>query len=120
MKVIVTAETQLLDGAVDGRFGRCKYFIKADVDTLEHEAFENPGISATGGAGIQAAQFVAHKDVSAVISGNFGPKAFQALNTAGIKMYTAHARSVREAIEDYKKGRLTEVASPTAAEHSGI
>jgi predicted Fe-Mo cluster-binding NifX family protein len=120
MKVIVTAQTKNMDGPIDGRFGRCQFFIKADIDTFEHEAFENPALTASGGAGIQAAQFVAHNDVKAVISGNFGPKAYQTLEAAGIKMYSAHTRTVREALEDFKKGALPAISSATAPEHSGI
>ncbi|MDQ7825367.1 MAG: NifB/NifX family molybdenum-iron cluster-binding protein [Candidatus Eremiobacteraeota bacterium] len=120
MKVAVTSQAQDINGQVDARFGRCQFFIIADPATLEYEAFENPAITASGGAGIQAAQFVAHKGVDAVISGNFGPKAHQTLVAAGVKMYSAHTRTVREALEDYRKGTLPSVSSPTAAEHSGL
>jgi len=120
MKVAVTAQTRSIDGPVDGRFGRCQFFIIADSISGEHEIFENPALSAGGGAGIQAAQFVANKGVEVVISGNFGPKAYQTLQAAGIKMYSAHTRTVLQALEDYKSGTLSAISSPTAAEHSGI
>ncbi|MHC9540066.1 MAG: NifB/NifX family molybdenum-iron cluster-binding protein [Vulcanimicrobiota bacterium] len=120
MKVAVTAQTGSIDSPVDGRFGRCQFFITVDSITGEHEIFENPALSAGGGAGIQAAQFVANKGVEVVISGNFGPKAYQTLQAAGIKMYSAHTRTVQQALEDYKSGTLSAISSPTAPEHSGI
>ena len=44
MKVCVTSEGNNLDSKVDPRFGRCQYFIIADIDTLAFEAVQNPNI----------------------------------------------------------------------------
>jgi len=109
-----------MDSQIDGRFGRCQFFVIVDTVSGQHEVFENTALSAGGGAGIQAAQFVANKKADFVISGNFGPKAYQTLKAAGIRMYSAHTRTVTDALEDYRSGKLSEVSSPTAPEHSGI
>lgn len=60
MKVCVSAATGSLEAQVDSRFGRCQYFVFVDSETLEFEAVRNTAASATGGAGIQAAQTVAN------------------------------------------------------------
>ncbi|MCK5535127.1 NifB/NifX family molybdenum-iron cluster-binding protein, partial [bacterium] len=59
MKICITAQGDNLDSMVDSRFGRCRYFIVVDSDTLEFEAIQNPNTETTGGAGILSAQLIA-------------------------------------------------------------
>jgi predicted Fe-Mo cluster-binding NifX family protein len=120
MKLIITTASSSIDAAFDQRFGRCAYFLVIDSETMHWEAFPNPGIDAPGGAGTRAAQFAVDKQVSAVISGNFGPNASSALNAAGISMYMNKTQgSVRDIIASFKAGQLTQVNAPTVkASHS--
>ncbi|MFA5093112.1 MAG: NifB/NifX family molybdenum-iron cluster-binding protein [Candidatus Omnitrophota bacterium] len=120
MKICITAESTTLDSKVDPRFGRCKYFIVVDTDTLEFEAIENPNIDSMGGAGIQSAQLVATKQVKAVLTGNVGPNAFQTLQAAGIEIFTNASGTIKEAVEKYKKGEFKAVTGPSVGSHSGI
>jgi predicted Fe-Mo cluster-binding NifX family protein len=113
MKIVLSATSPSLDSAVDPRFGRGAYLLVVDTTTLEFEAHPNPGVSASGGAGIQAAQFVAEQKAEAALSGNFGPNAFEALKEAGISMYTYGAsRTVREAIQNLQAGQLEQAGTP--------
>jgi len=120
MKICITSEGNTLDSKVDGRFGRCQYFIIVDTQTLEFEAIQNPNIEAMGGAGIQSAQLVASKQVKAVLTGNVGPNAFQTLQAAGINIFTNASGTVKEAIEKYKKGEFKSVSGPSVASHFGM
>jgi predicted Fe-Mo cluster-binding NifX family protein len=87
-----------------------------DVNTLEWNAHPNPGASASGGAGTQAAQHVAHQSVQAAVSGDFGPNAYNALDAAGIAMYLlGSVQTVREAVERFKAGQLNQAGAPTLA-----
>lgn len=106
MKICITAQGDNLDSMVDSRFGRCRYFIVVDSDTLEFEAIQNPNTETTGGAGILSAQLIAEKQVKAVLSGNIGPNAFQTLQAAGIEIITGVSGKVKEVIEQYKQGKL--------------
>ena len=118
MKIILTATTPSIDSNVDPRFGRGAYFIVADPDTLEWQAHANPAVGASGGAGTQAAQLVANQKVEAVISGDFGPNAYNALQAAGIAMYLFGASTtVKQAIEQFKAGQLVRVDMPTGPGH---
>jgi predicted Fe-Mo cluster-binding NifX family protein len=120
MKIILTASSPEIDSSVDPRFGRGAYFLIVDPETLDWQAKPNPGKSASGGAGIRAAQFVSEQGCSAVISGDFGPNAFEALSEAGISMYTFGTyRTVLEAIDGFKSGQLKLLNSPTRPEHAG-
>jgi predicted Fe-Mo cluster-binding NifX family protein len=120
MKIILTATSPSIDSSVDARFGRGANLIVVDPDTLEWQAHPNPGVGASGGAGTLAAQFAANQHASAVISGDFGPNAFNALQAADISMYLyGTSTTVKEAIEQFKAGELERVGAPTGqARHS--
>ena len=120
MKVAVSSTGKDLDANIDPRFGRCAYFIIIDPESMDHEAFENQSAMLGGGAGIQASQFVASKGAEVVITGNCGPNAMRTLEAAGIKVITGCSGTVREAIEDFKNGKLSPTSEPTVGEHFGI
>jgi len=120
MKAAICSAGSTLDSPFDPRFGRCAYFVIVDTDTLEFTADPNPGATMGQGAGVVAAQLVCARGVEAVVAGNFGPNAFQALASAGIRVYTCAAATVRQALEELKKGALPAVGSPTVASHFGM
>jgi len=113
MKICITSEGTTLDSKIDPRFGRCRYFIIADTDTMAFQAIENASTQASGGAGIQSGQLMASNLVKAVLTGNVGPNAFQTLQAAGIEIFTGVAGTVREALERYKEGALKKTQAPT-------
>jgi len=119
MKIAVSSTGPDLSAQVDPRFGRCQYFIVVDSDSMEFEAISNPSISASGGAGIQAAQLVAGKGVEAVLTGNCGPNAFSTLQAAGIEIITGANGIVKDAIEQYKAGQLKPTTQPTVGAKFG-
>jgi len=115
MKVVVSAMGSELEAAVSPVFGRCPYYVFVDTDNMQFEAVSNPAISAPGGAGIQAAQFVVERGVQAVLTGNVGPNAFNVLQAAGVPAYTVTGGAVREAVEAYKAGKLPGMAGPNSS-----
>ncbi|MDY6855299.1 MAG: NifB/NifX family molybdenum-iron cluster-binding protein [Thermodesulfobacteriota bacterium] len=121
MKICVTASGEGLDAKIDPRFGRCQYFTIIDLDTMEFESLQNSSIGASGGAGIQAAQFVANKGVDLVLTGNVGPNAYNTLEAADICVITGVAGEVRQAVDDYKSGKLQQpIPGPSVGAHSGM
>ena len=104
MKIAVSATGPALDAEVDPRFGRCRYYIIADTEMDEFEAVDNSSATATGGAGISAAQKIVRKGVKAVLTGNCGPKAHQVLSSAGIRVITGVSGRIKDAIASYKLG----------------
>lgn len=120
MKIAVTSTGPTLDDMMEARFGRCPYFLIIDLETMEFEAPENPNIALGGGAGIQSAQLMAEKGVSAVLTGNCGPKALQIFGAANIQVITGVTGQVRQAVEQYKSGALSSTTTPDVQSHFGM
>ena len=87
---------------------------------MQFEAIPNLAAGATGGAGIQAAQTIANKGAKALVTGNVGPNAFQALSAAGIDIITGASGTVREAVEKFKRGEFNKTGAPTVGGHFGM
>jgi predicted Fe-Mo cluster-binding NifX family protein len=118
MKIILSTIAPNIESQVDPRFGRGAYLLVVDTNTMEVESHLNPGVNAAGGAGIQAAQFAASQKAQAVVSGDFGPNAFDALQAADIAMYLYDdCRTAADAVERFKSGQLQKVGSPTQSGH---
>ena len=110
MKVIITATEPHKGAKVDARFGRCAFFMFTDQNTQSWESHPNPAMDAPGGAGTRAAQFITELGANAVISGHFGPNAFDALQAAGIKMYRFGGADTPEGVvAEFQEGKLQEV-----------
>ena len=120
MKIAVTSTGPTLDDNVEARFGRCPFFLIIDTDTMQYEAIENPNIALGGGAGIQSAQLMSEKGVTAVLTGNCGPNAFNVFGQAGIQVIVGVSGPVRNAVEQFKTGTFSSVSEPNVASHFGI
>jgi predicted DNA-binding protein (UPF0251 family)/predicted Fe-Mo cluster-binding NifX family protein len=107
-KIAVSCEGPTLDDAVDPRFGRAAGFMVVDTDTMEFEYLDNGASQARAqGAGIQAAETVAQSGAGAVLTGYVGPKAFQALAAAGVRIaQDLDNMTVRAAVEKFKTGEV--------------
>jgi len=115
MKVAVTSQGSVLSSELDPRFGRAKYFVVVDTESGEFAAHDNgTNLEAAHGAGVQAAQDVVRLGAEAVITGNLGPKAADALRAGGVKVYRQTWGTVRDAIEQFKQGRLQEISDADA------
>ncbi len=120
MTIVVSTTGSDLDAMLDPRFGRAAFFLIVDPETMAWQGHRNSAADAPGGAGTQAAQLVAGLKAAAVISGAFGPNAFRALEAAGIAMFqSSQAGTARQAVEDYKAGRLERAGLPSRSGRHG-
>jgi predicted Fe-Mo cluster-binding NifX family protein len=118
MKIVITSQGTSLESAVDPRFGRAKHFVLVNTDTGEVSAHDNAqNLNAPQGAGIQSAQTVARLGAEAVLTGHVGPKAFTTLQAANVAIYTGVAGTVKEAIEQFKSGKLNSAAKADVEGH---
>ena len=120
MDVVVTADGNNLDAQASPFFGRCPAYIFVDTDTLDFESVENPAASTSGGAGIQAAQFVIEHGARAVLTGNVGPNAADVLRAAGVPVYQHQQGTVREVVEMFKQNQLAPLSGSSAPPHTGM
>ena len=86
-----------------------------DPETLSFEARENPFKSASSGAGIQAARWMADQGIKTVLAARVGPNALKTLERAGITVITGVKGEIREAVENYRAGKLSYAAVIPAA-----
>ena len=119
MKIAVTCGGDHLEAPLSPVFGRCPAYIFVDTETMEFEVVSNPASGATGGAGIQAAQFIVERNAEAVVTGNMGPNAYGVLNSADIPVYLSSAGTVQQAVEAFKAGDLEKVSNANVPGHFG-
>jgi predicted DNA-binding protein (UPF0251 family)/predicted Fe-Mo cluster-binding NifX family protein len=118
-KIAISAEGPTLDDALDPRFGRAAGFLIVNPQTLEHEYVDNGAAQAMSqGAGIQAAETVVRAGAKVVLTGHVGPKAFQALQAAGITVaQNLQNLTIREALERYTSGKVEMATGPNRRGH---
>ncbi len=105
MKVAISASGENLDDNIAELFGRCPYFILAEIEDGKigkTEALKNDSADQASGAGMAAAQLLAEKGVAVVIAGNVGPRALDVLNQFDIKVHSASGR-IKENLENFIK-----------------
>ena len=118
-KIAVSSEGPDMDARVDPRFGRAAGFIIIDPDTMAFEYVDNGSSQVMAqGAGIQAAEIVAATGARVLLTGFVGPKAFQALNAAGITIgQNVDNLTVREAVQRFQAGDVPVAAAPNSRGH---
>jgi len=105
MKIAITSTGPEMDSAVDDRFGRARYLLIVDLETGNFEAIDNmANMEAVQGAGVQSSQEIVQRGVGWLLSGHVGPKAFQALSTAGVTIGVGASGTVRETVDRFKAG----------------
>ena len=120
MKIAITSRGENLDAEMDQRFGRCQYFVLVDSETMEFQTHENKAAMERGGAGPQAAKAILDMGAEILVTGNLGPNAYMALEASGIKGFIGASGSVKDALEQYKNGKLQEASAPNVDSHSGM
>ena len=118
MNIAITSEGKDLDSKVDPRFGRTAYFIIIDPETMAFEVVENSqNLNLPQGAGIQAGKTIVDHKVDVLLTGNCGPKAFQVLQSGGVKVITGVAGHVRDALLQFKNNELKETEQANVDGH---
>lgn len=108
MRIAVSAEDDHgLEGVVSPHFGRCPYYVLAEVEDGEVkgvEVIENSyyGQHVPG----QVPAFIRSQDVDVMLTGGIGRRAIALFEEYGIEVATGAQGTVRQALESYLDGRL--------------
>lgn len=108
MKIAISSTGKNIKSDVSNIFGRCPYFIIANVKDKKiekTEAIENISVDQSGGAGISAVQSLAEKNINIIITGNVGPRALDALKQFNIEVYFGEG-SVQNVLQEFIDGKL--------------
>ena len=107
MRVAISATGDSPESLVHRLFGRCEWFIIFDETHQPAKVIKNIHTEASTGAGIGCAQDLIQEGVEAVISGQFGPKAYEVFKQAGVEMYLVQPNiSTQEAYNRYLSHNL--------------
>lgn len=112
MNIAITSTGNDLGAAMDLRFGRAAKFIIYDTDQTSFEVINNAHIDADQGAGLKAAETIVNAGAKILVTGDCGPKAFNALKQAGITIYSCKNKSVQNAIDLFLANELQEITAP--------
>ncbi len=120
MKIAISSKGNTLDSEIDPRFGRAGFFLLVDPETMKVEIIENKqNLQLPQGAGIQAAQTVVEHGAKTVLTGNCGPKAFKVLQAAGVNVGIGISGKIKEAVDQYKQGKINFADAPNVEGHWG-
>jgi len=115
MKLAITAQGGTSDSPVDQRFGRAEWLLIHDTESSDWKALENN--DPAQGAGLKVAEMLANQGVENVITGHCGPKAFKALQAAGIGVYLVAEGTASEAVNRFQAGELKPASQPDVESH---
>jgi predicted Fe-Mo cluster-binding NifX family protein len=111
MKVAISATDKIIESEISDIFGRCPYFILVETEDGKIgkiEVIKNESTDQNSGAGVSTAQLMAENNVNAVITGNMGPRALDALKQFNIKIYLGKG-IVKDTLQDLMDNKLKEI-----------
>ena len=91
-KIAVASSGKTAEASVSNKAAKCPYYLIFDSKGELIEVIDNPYGYASRGAGPSAANFLAHRDVTTVIAGNFGSKMINTLKSNGITHFEFKGR----------------------------
>ena len=113
MKIAISAENNNgLFSIVSHHFGRCPYFVIADVEgeeIQELQVIENPYFA--GHEPGMVPGFIHEQGAEVMISGGMGRRAIDSFQNYGITAVTSDSKTASAAVDEYLGGHLT-LAAP--------
>ena len=106
MKIAVASTGNTLESIIDSSFGRCAWFVIYDTETGAMEFIPNPNKDIEEHAGQAAVELISSRQVSKIISGEFGIKIKPLLDSLNIQMIVVKdsTKTISHIIELLKKG----------------
>ncbi|MEA2097878.1 MAG: NifB/NifX family molybdenum-iron cluster-binding protein [Patescibacteria group bacterium] len=111
MKIAVSSTDKNIESDISDVFGRCPYFIIAEIKDgkiEKTETIKNKSIDQNSGAGVSTVQLIAENNVNAIITGNVGPKALDVLNQFNIEIYFGEG-IIKDALQAFIDKKLKKI-----------
>ncbi len=112
MKIVVSSDgNRNLDSLVSHHFGRCPYFCIVDLDgddIINVESVKNPYFDSHSIG--QVPSFIKSLGAGVMLAGGMGRRAISIFEDFGIGCSTGAAGTIKNAVDSYLKGVLTEAA----------
>lgn len=119
MTLAISVQHQEANAAVDTRFGRARFFRIVNTATGVQTVMDNAGgVNAAQGAGTQTAQMLARAGVQTVLTGHVGPKAWSALQAAGMAVYRIEEGTLGQAVEAFLSHQLPAMSPGQSGHHN--
>ncbi len=99
-------------------FGRTTEFLIVDTEKGKREFLYNQAVSASGGAGIQAAQLIVDKGVQALLTPRCGESAAKVLGAANIKIYQTISQDIEDNFTSFTQDKLEILSEIHAGFHN--
>jgi len=106
MKIAMASTGNTLESIIDSSFGRCAWFVIYDTENGAMEFIPNPNKDKEEHAGPAAVELISSRNVSKIISGEFGVKIKPLLDSMNIQMIVVKdpTKTISHIIELLKKG----------------
>jgi len=112
MRIVVSSDSNRnLDSPVSHHFGRCPYFCIVDLDgddIINVESVQNPYFSSHSVG--QVPSFIKSLGAGVMLAGGMGRRAISIFEDFGIGCSTGAAGTIKNAVDSYLAGVLTEAA----------
>lgn len=105
MRIVIPVDED--NSMVCAVLGRAPYFLICDTESEDRDIRPNPAAQAQGGAGIQAAQFIADCRAEVLITPRCGMNSAEVLKEAGIQICKSEGTDTEANLTAYKEGRLS-------------
>jgi predicted Fe-Mo cluster-binding NifX family protein len=99
MTIAVASSDRTATAPVSNLAGRSPYYLLFDLSGKLIEVIENPYMNARGGAGQSVVTFLAQKDVTVIVAGEFGSRMVAAMKANGIDHFEFRG-TVSEAVKN--------------------
>ncbi len=110
MKIALTTREKNLESELDLRFARGNYILFYNTEDDTYKFIDNQADDAHG-AGPKMIEFLVRNEANAIIARSLGKNAYDAANSAGIKIYENLDEIAIKNIDLFKNNKLKEMNS---------
>jgi predicted Fe-Mo cluster-binding NifX family protein len=114
---VAASDASGLDSQVSAHFGRCAYYVRAEVTD---GIVDGISVRSTASAGAHVPgvmpKFVQEMGADLVVAGGMGPRAIQLFTSMGISVATGARGTVSEVLQEWLDGELSGIV-PCAHDH---